>query len=646
MHTTHGAHRLIPVLAAAVGLAACRGDEKSGEVEESSGGLGIVDIDNDGIAADEDCDDRDPAVLGPTAWYSDGDNDGFGAADSETFLSCTRPTGASNNNLDCDDTRADTHPDAPEVCGGGDEDCDGLIDDDDDDVVGRRSAFADTDLDGFGDENAPVEVCDVGNGAETVVGDCDDTRPDVHPEADEICRNGIDDNCDGAADLCEWDENSSLQDSAQGWIASEGDFAGTALARAEDATGDGLPDLLVGMPYSDRHTYDGGAVAVLSGPSAVGGGRLADGQVDAFLLGTEQSGYAGRAVTAADFDGDGFSDVVMGAPEASAPIGASGVVSVFTGPVNGIIRATDAEANLVGTRTGDRAGRTLSATHDVTGDGVVDLIVGSGATSANVAPVAAWVVSNPHLEPDLGAAPGLDIDRQDRPRVHVVATADLNGDGVGELIVGAPDAGNAESPEGAVYIHLGPFSANRHLVNDADTTWTGSPAHSAGAAVLADHDLDGDGFADLVVGSPGAVSDSGEVTLLTEPLDGGSLRSVTSRWTGTPTSNAGSALSSIVVGGEQYLIVGGPGADIAELDGGSVWVIPALASGAVGLEAVAIARFDGSRTSLAGEAAGSSLLGAGDLDGDTYEDIAIGAPLNGEGGVAAGAVHVVLGQGM
>jgi len=639
---------LLPSVLTLSSLAGCQDKDSDSAVDEGTGGLGSTDdVDGDGVPASEDCDDRDSTVLGPTTWYSDGDGDGFGNAEAEGYSSCTRPTGASNNNFDCDDTLPGTHPDAPEICGGGDEDCDGLIDDDDPDVEGRRSAYADTDLDGFGDEESPVEVCELGAGAETRVGDCDDTRDDVHPDADEICRNGLDDDCDGSADICEWEPVADLADVARSWTSIENDFAGIALARATDATGDGLPDLLVGIPYSDGHTYNGGAVAVISGVAAVGGGRLAEGQVDALLLGTDQNGFAGTAIASADFDGDGFSDVVMGAPDANTTVGASGRVAIFAGPLSGTLRASNATASLAGTHTGDRAGRSLDATLDLTGDGTVDLIVGSGASSANDAPAAAWIISDPLSSPSLDSVPALEIDALDRSRVHVVAAGDLDGDGIGDLIVGSPDTGDLESPEGAVYVHLGPFTDRLHLVTDASATWAGSPGHAAGTAVIAERDLDGDGLVDVVVGSPGALGGSGEVTLIDDALASGTLRNETTRWTGTPTSAAGYALSTTVDAfGTPLLLVGGPNADTSALDGGAVWAIPLPSSGAVGLDAVAAARFDGSRSSLAGEAAGSAVLGAGDLDGDSYADVAVGAPNNAVGGVAAGAVHVVLGQGM
>ena len=61
------------------------------------------------------------------------------------------------------------------------------------------------------------------------------------------------------------------------------DSSGGEVGMSDDATGDGLPDLLVGMPYSDLRNYDAGAVAVLSGPTALSSGRLSDDQVSALL---------------------------------------------------------------------------------------------------------------------------------------------------------------------------------------------------------------------------------------------------------------------------------------------------------------------------------------------------------------------------
>lgn len=644
---------LLPSMLALLSMSACSGKDPEGGPVEDTAGLsgGDQDADGDGVSAADDCDDRDPTVLGPIAWYSDGDGDGYGDMDAEGYISCTRPTGASSNNTDCDDTLIDTHPGAPELCGGGDENCNGLIDDEDPDVVGRIPAFADNDFDGYGDADAPVEVCATGAGAELEVGDCDDTLPEVNPDADEICRNGLDDNCDGAADECQWDAVADIDAVARAWTSIENDFAGAALGHAQDATGDGLTDLLVGIPYSDAHTYNGGAVAVVSGVSAVGGGPLTEGQVDALLLGTDQNGFAGTSIAAADFNGDGVSDVIMGAPDANAPIGAAGRVAVFLGPLSGTYRANTADASLVGTRTGDRAGRSLYAQHDVTGDGVVDLIVGSEASSANTAPVAVWIVSDPLAAPDLSTVPALEIDPLDRPRVHNVVASDVNADGIADIIVGSPDTGDLESPEGAVYVHLGPFDSRTQLVADADAVWRGAPGHASGTAVVSDIDIasgeEGDGYADVLVGSPGAVGGSGEVTLLDDVMEGGELRDVTNRWTGTPSASAGSALSTTTDNdGSTLMLVGGPNADTSALDGGAVWVVPLPSSGSVGLDAVAVARFDGSRLGIAGEGAGSAVLGMGDLDGDSYADFAVGAPNNATGGVAAGAVYVVQGQGM
>lgn len=140
----------------------------------------------DGV--DQDCDGRvDEGVLG--TFYLDTDGDGFGDPGSAT-ASCE---GATEDATDCDDTRADVHPGADEVCDAADNDCDDAIDEE-----GVSMWYADADGDGYGDPDMGTLGCDPGLGVADNA-DCDDTDAAVSPAGVEVC-NGIDDNCDGVND--------------------------------------------------------------------------------------------------------------------------------------------------------------------------------------------------------------------------------------------------------------------------------------------------------------------------------------------------------------------------------------------------------------------------------------------------------------
>jgi len=624
-----------------------------GDTGENNGGDGITDNsdrDGDGVTADIDCDDNNPSVLGPTTWYADGDADGFGDANAESYTVCDRPTGTADNPLDCDDTRAEINPSAQETCGFGDEDCDGLIDDEDDDVIGQVSAFSDVDGDGYGDPDAPVMVCEIGERSSDDNTDCDDSIDSVYPDADEICRNGLDDNCDGASDPCEWEESVKATSTYPVWTGNGGDFAGSSLAGPGDVTGDGRPDLLVGLPYSDSHTYNGGAVAVLSGASAESGQSLYNGGVAALILGTEQEGFAGLAIDGADLNNDGYADVVMGAPDArtSAHIGAGGQVTIFHGPLSGDYDARDADASFEGLRVGDRAGRTVSTAGDLDDDGNLDLVIGSASSPSSSFPVAAWIVSNPNTSDDLDTQVQLTVPNIDRTRVHVVVvTPDINGDGIDDLVIGSPDMGAGGSVEGALYVHLGPITDSRGLVDGADVVWTGAQGDAVGAAVSAPGDVTGDGVADILVGAPGARGGAGMVALLDDADVGGPTMEASSFWEGTGAASAGHSLGVVTHhSGEQMLLVGGPTADTRyQAQGGVVWVTPLSGPGGRVLDDSAITRFEGAG-STAGENLGTAIATPGDLDGDSYDDVAIGAPNESRGGVAAGGVYIVPGMGL
>ncbi len=150
---------------------------------------------------DNDCDggvDEGLAVTG----YADSDGDGYGAGAATSFCGVL-DSGYVANESDCDDGDASVNPDAVEACDGVDENCDGSIDE-----GAGTIYYVDSDGDGYGDSaTGSVECSSPGTGYSTADGDCDDERDYVTPvAATENCYNGgIDDDCDGGADLADRD---------------------------------------------------------------------------------------------------------------------------------------------------------------------------------------------------------------------------------------------------------------------------------------------------------------------------------------------------------------------------------------------------------------------------------------------------------
>ena len=152
---------------------------------------------------DDNCNgsvDEDGAV-GGTIWYADIDGDGYGNPDN-AIAQCVQ-NGTVSNSDDCDDTRDSIHPDASEVCDGSDNDCDDLIDDADPDVNASKTWYADDDEDGYGDVNAALAACEAPSGYVESRQDCDDTDVTIYPGSMriEVPRDGIDVDCDNR-DYC------------------------------------------------------------------------------------------------------------------------------------------------------------------------------------------------------------------------------------------------------------------------------------------------------------------------------------------------------------------------------------------------------------------------------------------------------------
>lgn len=131
----------------------------------------------------------------PKKYFLDQDGDGRGNP-SASVDAMIQPAGYRVDNTDCNDSNANIYPNAPEVCNGIDDNCDGLVD------VGCNIYYRDADNDGFGDPNNTTLGFTPPTGYLVDNTDCDDSSASVYPGAMEICGDAVDQDCDGAELAC------------------------------------------------------------------------------------------------------------------------------------------------------------------------------------------------------------------------------------------------------------------------------------------------------------------------------------------------------------------------------------------------------------------------------------------------------------
>ena len=391
--------------------------------------------------------------------------------------------------------------------------------------------------------------------------------------------------------------------------ADPGDRLGSGVA-AGDVNGDGVDDVILGAPGGDgpaNNRDSVGEAVVLFGGFLSPQIDLRTQPVDMVVYNNRQRSQFGTALQALDLSGDGIEDVVIGDPMARSQAGNAYVIygRVDLPPRRDIADPGQVDIMILGRRSGDRFGSGFGA-GDINRDGIPDLVMGApggdgpGGSRSNGGE--AYVIFGSGSLPqriDLGATSAdvtvFGADPQDQLGASV-ATGDINGDGVEDLVVGAPGASgpsNRRGSSGEAYVIYG-ADALPSVVDvrseQPDIVIYGAEALENLGSGVSTADLDGDGLTDLILGAKGGrgpMSDrpgAGNLYVLRNP--GGLPATIDLRageanlvvYGAEPGDGLGSALlgadlTGLAEGG--FLLMGAPGAD-SPGDGPDAGIIYAL----------------------------------------------------------------------
>jgi Putative metal-binding motif/FG-GAP repeat len=494
---------------------------------------------------DDDCD----GVYDPESqsWYVDSDGDGWGD-DDEVRQDCEARPGEVAEGGDCDDTETDVHPDAPESCGDAvDSDCDGydsscvfagetdlakadvtLWSDIDNYGAAEYLAVGDVNGDGWPDLGLTTRSADAYNGGAYVAYGPFSATNTFEAQGDRITSVGTtaakvgrsiaiaDVNGDGYADLAVGAADQTCKE----WVwfgpldgdtdVQAADIERTGLVDTEaghgsdldDLNGDGVIDLIVGAYEHDQGGNDSGAVYIDYGPVSAGSANFED-TWDVLLYGESRTAYAGRYVrTGGDVDGDGLRDLLVAAPYASGGAPQSGAAYLVMGGVLGQLSLRDADAKFLGEATNDYAGEGQTM-GDVDGDGLTDVIIGSyNSEEAQYAGAVYTVLGPATTTSNLSDADSiLRGDTRQQQFGLGLSAADVDGDGVDDLLVGAKGDRQGGTNSGAGFLYWGPL-ASQGEPSTADASFIGANFGGAVGMSTLLADLDNNSIGDVILGAP------------------------------------------------------------------------------------------------------------------------------------------------
>ena len=586
------------------------------------GFFGPTDHDGDGVSACNDCDDSDPAVnpsalevcgdgvdnncdlliddstsSDAVAYYPDVDADSYG--DKNIRLdACTAPVLASavvTRGGDCNDTLSGVaiNPGAAEVCSDNiDNDCDGVVNGGN--AVDAPIWWADADGDTYGSSEVYQYACVLPIGYTANRFDCNDSDADVKPNAIEIC-DFVDNDCNGKNYIGGSTVANTPYNTYLG--ANPYDALGTALAFVngwDEVDGNPVADILMSAEMASDGAVQGGVVYLRRGGPERRAGydmrtTLPDGSHDYDVKYYATRGYSkfGHVIVTGDFDGDGRDDVAIGAPGARVPSLNQGAVYVFFGPrANGAYKAEQADVIIKAERIGDMLGSSLTVAN-LDNDGYADLVIGapgysdvSGTVGGQYNRGRAYVLRGANLKTRSGekvVSVIADSYFQGTTAYEfagdTVAAADLDGDGLQDVMIGAPRYGTLDN--GGIYLfYTLPTPASGLMVHSALIQGTGGQ-DKVGVALAGVGDTNHDGYEDFVTSN--GFRSASLVLGRAAPIASSLLTSVAQlKMVGTVGQRVGVGLSPAGdLNADTYadFMVGAPGDSVNGTDSGAQFIV-------------------------------------------------------------------------